>query len=296
MTTTVDALVDRYLADLEAELEGLPADRRRELLDEVGEHIAAARATLDAESEAAIRNVLERLGDPADIAAEARERFGVPAIPTRHATPWLEVIALVLLVIPFLGWVVGVVLVWLSRVWTTRDKLIGTLAGMSWVVAGLGGLSMSAGGSTAVGSGPLGPTETSLLEVVVFVVPFLLPIAAAIYLGIRLRARASTAPSSHERSGHDGPWLEVATLVALLIPFLGWVVGVVLLWLSHTWTTREKAIGTLLALGVGMLALLSLSSPVEWIRPLLAMVLTIPTVIYLGVRLRAHADTMPATG
>jgi hypothetical protein len=295
MTTTVDALVDRYLADLGAELEGLPADRRRELLDEVGEHIAAARATLDAESEAAIRNVLERLGDPADIAAEARERFGVPAMPTRHATPWLEVIALVLLVIPFLGWVVGVVLVWLSRVWTTRDKLIGTLAGMSWVVAGLGGLSMS-GGSRAVGSGPLGPTETSLLEVVVFVVPFLLPIAAAIYLGIRLRTHASTAPSSHERSGHDGPWLEVATLFALLIPVLGWVVGVVLLWLSHIWTTREKAIGTLLALGVGVLALLSLSSPVEWIRPLLAMVLTIPTVIYLGVRLRAHADTMPATG
>jgi hypothetical protein len=104
------------------------------------------------------------------------------------------VIALVLLVMPFLGWVVGVALVWLSRVWTTRDKLIGTTAGMSWVVAGLVGLSMSAGGSTAVGSGPLGPTETSLLEVVVFVVPFLLPIAAAIYLGIRLRAHASHAP------------------------------------------------------------------------------------------------------
>ena len=64
MTTTVDALVDRYLTDLEAELEGLPADRRREILDEVGEHIAAARATLDAESEAAIRNVLERLAIP----------------------------------------------------------------------------------------------------------------------------------------------------------------------------------------------------------------------------------------
>jgi hypothetical protein len=48
------------------------------------------------------------------------------------------VIALVLLVIPFLGWVVGVVLVWLSRLWTTRDKLIGTLGGMSWVLAGWG--------------------------------------------------------------------------------------------------------------------------------------------------------------
>jgi hypothetical protein len=101
---------------------------------------------------------------------------------------------------------------------------------------------------------------------------------------------------SHERSGHGTPWLEVATLVALLIPFLGWAVGVVLLWLSHTWTTREKRIGTLLALGVGVLALVALSNPVEWIRPLLAIVLTIPTVIYLGVRLRAHADAMPATG
>jgi HAAS len=204
MTTKIDTLVDRYLTDLEAELAGLPANRRREILDEVGEHIVAARAALDAESEAAIRNVLERLGDPADIAAEARDRFGVPAEPAKP-TPWLEVIALVLLVIPFLGWVLGVVLVWLSRLWTTRDKLIGTLGGLSWLVAGLGTLSMSARGSTAVGSGPLGPTETSLLEVVVFVVPFLLPIAAAIYLGFRLRAHAGTVPGSQERSGHSGP-------------------------------------------------------------------------------------------
>ena len=56
-------------------------------------------------------------------------------------------------------------------------------------------------------------TETSLLEVAVFVVPFLLPIAAAIYLGIRLRAHAGTAPRSDEGSGQDGPWLEVTTLL-----------------------------------------------------------------------------------
>jgi Protein of unknown function (DUF1700) len=192
MTTKVDTLVDRYLKDLETELRGLPGNRRREILDEVGEHITQARAALDAESEAAVRTVLERLGDPADIAAEARERFGLPAAPAKQATPWLEVIALVALVIPFLGWVVGVVLVWLSRLWTTRDKLIGTLGGLSWVVAGLGSLSMSARGSTAVGSGPLGPAETSLLEVVVFVVPFILPIAATIYLAFRLRAHTRT--------------------------------------------------------------------------------------------------------
>jgi HAAS len=177
MTTRVDSLVDRYLKDLETELRGLPGNRRREILDEVGEHITQARADLDAETEAAIRTVLERLGDPADIAAEARDRFGVQPEPARPATPWLEVI----------------------------------------------------------------------------------------------------------------------TLVVLLIPVLGWVVGAVLLWLSHNWTTREKRIGTLLALGVGALALAALSSPVEWIRPLLVMALTVPTVIYLGIRLRAHAGAMPAT-
>ena len=37
--------------------------------------------------------------------------------------------------IPFLGWVVGVVLLWISRLWTTRDKLIGTLGGLSMAEA-----------------------------------------------------------------------------------------------------------------------------------------------------------------
>ena len=73
-------------------------------------------------------------------------------------------------------------------------------------------------------------------------------------------------------------------------------VGVVLLWTSRLWPTREKRIGTLLALGVGALALAALSSPVEWIRPLLVMGLTLPTVIYLVIRLRAHTNAMPATG
>ena len=50
MTTEVDALILRYLQDLEAQLQILPAGRRRELLDEVGEHITAARADLDPET------------------------------------------------------------------------------------------------------------------------------------------------------------------------------------------------------------------------------------------------------
>jgi hypothetical protein len=183
MTTTADTLVDNYLRDLEAELRDLPAPRQREILDEVGEHITEARTAQDTQSEAAIRTLLERLGDPADIAAEARDRFGVKPEPTKGATPWLEVITLVALVVPFLGWAVGAVLVWLSQRWTTRDKLIGTIGGLSWIVAGLGTVMESHGPGAAI-------------ALLLIVLAFVLPYAAAIYLAIRLRTRTNTVPAT----------------------------------------------------------------------------------------------------
>jgi hypothetical protein len=189
MTTDADALVLRYLQDLESQLGDLPGNRRQELLDEVREHIAAARAVLHPETEAGLRSMLERLGDPADIAAEARDRFGVQARPARPATPWLEVAAIVLLVIPFLGWVLGAVLVWLSRLWTTRDKLVGTLGGLSWVLGGLGTVMAGAGGPVGQPGVEVGTTGPNPLELILVVAPFVLPVAAAIYLGLRLRRR-----------------------------------------------------------------------------------------------------------
>jgi len=52
-------------------------------------------------------------------------------MPARTQREWLEPLAIVLLLLGGLlggvGWLVGVVLLWLSDVWTTRDKLIGTL-------------------------------------------------------------------------------------------------------------------------------------------------------------------------
>jgi len=195
MTTEVDALIARYLQDLESQLGDLPANRRQELLDEVHAHIAAARADLDLETEADVRTMLERLGDPADIAAEARERSGVQARPARPTTPWLEIATVVLLVIPFLGWILGAVLVWLSRLWTTRDKLIGTVAGLSWLLGGLGTVMVSAGGPVGQPGVDVGTTGPNPLEVVLVVAPLVLPVAAAIYLGLRLRRRAG-APAT----------------------------------------------------------------------------------------------------
>src|SRR6187399_929914 len=117
MSTTPDKLVDRYLKHLEVELDDVPRDRRREIVDEIEGHIAEARAALEHETEADVRNILEGLGDPADIAEEARERFEVapPTAAQAFKPGWLEIAALILLliggiVIPFFGWVIGVVL------------------------------------------------------------------------------------------------------------------------------------------------------------------------------------------
>ena len=134
MSTTPDKLVERYLKHLDVELDDLPRDRRREIVDEIAGHIAEARAGLEHESEADVRNILEGLGDPADIAADARERFEVqPATSTTPYKPgWIEVGALVLLlvgglILPLVGWLIGVVLLWVSNAWNVRDKVIGTI-------------------------------------------------------------------------------------------------------------------------------------------------------------------------
>jgi uncharacterized membrane protein len=125
MNTTADRAVEKYLKRLDADLADVPRSRRREIVEEIAEHIAEARADLPAENEAETRTLLERLGDPADIAAEARQRFEVE--PVRPG--WMETATLVLLLVggfTFFGWFIGLALLCSSAVWTTRDKLIGT--------------------------------------------------------------------------------------------------------------------------------------------------------------------------
>jgi uncharacterized membrane protein len=58
---------------LEAEVRDLPRSRRQELLAEIHEHIDSALADAPAHGEAKVRNVLNRLGDPSDIAEEASD-------------------------------------------------------------------------------------------------------------------------------------------------------------------------------------------------------------------------------
>ncbi len=119
-----DQLVSDYLGRLDSALAGLPQARREEILDEITNHIAEERGRLHDESDADLRNLLDRVGDPAEVADAARDEVhGRPAPSPRRIGP-VEVLALVLT--PLI-WPAGVILLWLSPAWKLRDKLIGTL-------------------------------------------------------------------------------------------------------------------------------------------------------------------------
>jgi len=213
MSATSDKLVERYLKHLDVELDDLPRARRREIVDDISGHIAE-RAGLQAETEADVRNILEGLGDPAEIATDARERFEVSPHPqsARSEPGWVEIGALIMLlvgglVLPVIGWVIGVVLLWTSNAWNTRDKIIGTI----FVPGGLGlplflgtlALTGSGGGGCVqfgeVGSQPAmntctgqGTSTTDVLGIVALVALLLAPIVTTAYLAVRMR-RASAA-------------------------------------------------------------------------------------------------------
>ena len=125
-------LVTRYLARLDAAASGMPADRRRELIEEISTHIEEAMAAQPGPP-GGIATVLDQLGSPDEIvrAAEA----GQPgAVHSGAGSPLgaLEIIAILALliggvIVPVVGWLVGVVLLWMSPRWKAGDKLLATL-------------------------------------------------------------------------------------------------------------------------------------------------------------------------
>ena len=73
MNVTTDPLADDYLRRLDAAASALPADRREELVSEIRDHLQEALRQTPAGDKAAVRNVLERLGTPEEVAAAAAD-------------------------------------------------------------------------------------------------------------------------------------------------------------------------------------------------------------------------------
>lgn len=83
-----DVLVEEYLDQVRRAAAGIAAHRRSELIENIEEHIRSARSELDAENLESVREILERLGDPRDIASAEAVTFGTVLV----GAPRLEVV------------------------------------------------------------------------------------------------------------------------------------------------------------------------------------------------------------
>ena len=121
-----DQLVEGWLDAVARAASDLPADQRAELLADLREHIAVARADLEPETDNGVRTMLERLGDPATIAAEARQSGQAtpapvpPAPPTppgrsRYRPAWIIAAVLIVLVLCAAGCVAAGLAVFTTR-------------------------------------------------------------------------------------------------------------------------------------------------------------------------------------
>ncbi|MFC7331192.1 HAAS signaling domain-containing protein [Marinactinospora rubrisoli] len=125
MAETDPPLVRRYLQRLRRASSDLPAGTRNELLDNVQAHITETTAGAD---EAGVRTALDELGTPEDVAAAAR----VETRPRSSGDRFYDIATVFILfaggfVVPVLGWIVGVVMLWNGPRWTRAQKVIGTV-------------------------------------------------------------------------------------------------------------------------------------------------------------------------
>jgi hypothetical protein len=198
---TDDELVKAYLSQLRRAARSLPRARRRELMDQIAEHIADAQAAGEASGvgrSAELRNALERLGEPRDIVAAA----GGPVAVGRPGGLEIAAVAVLLLAgiaglvvgIPgiVVGWGTGVVLLWVSPAWRWPDKLLGTLVWPGGLATPLLILSAPASASGCTGGSGIATrcTGGSGLPAWLGIPVVIVIVAAPILVGIRLLLRA----------------------------------------------------------------------------------------------------------
>jgi uncharacterized membrane protein len=191
-TRTGDRLVTDYLRNVDLLLDHLPRARRQEILEGLAEHIADARAGLPAGRAEDVTTILARVGTPEQIAAVEAEGTGQPP---RHAGG-IEIVTMVallggILLLPAVSLFVGTAVMWFSKVWGRRDKLLVT------GVAAVGAAALAAGTTTVTTVDPVkaaeggGDTSIGLMVLLFSTSTVLLPIVAACILGRTVWSRRS---------------------------------------------------------------------------------------------------------
>jgi hypothetical protein len=219
---STDPRVAEYLDALNRALYGLPDSLRGEVYGEIRQHIDDELAQRPGD-DAAVPEVLERLGDPADIAREAGASPPLPMPPYRKSRIH-EISAVILIAIggflAGIGWLVGLVLLWTSDRFTKADKLIGTILVPGGFLTSLLFLGFGVAGPVSV--------ETCSSGSAAVVQAVRAPVARASKHGIS-HAHVSQAPVIHATqaasqtvcTGGHSVWYSIALIAFFLIAILG---------------------------------------------------------------------------
>ena len=122
--------------------------------------------------------------------------------PEPYRPRWIDVAAIVLLlvgglIVPLVGWLPGVVLLWRSNAWNVRDKVIGTVfvpggLGLVGFIILLAGATSDSNGSESAGRPDPG---VDALLMSLFLAIIVAPIITTAYLTYRLLRRPAAAMS-----------------------------------------------------------------------------------------------------
>jgi hypothetical protein len=290
-----DPFLRAYLDRLDRCAAVLPTDQRTELVEEISRHIADAMAIGQVRTEADMRTMLDRLGEPEEIVAAARADAGAtpgftpsppdigeaPVALGAPTTTWEgSTVALLTIgsIVPVVGWLAGVVMLWTSARWRPGEKVLGTLimplgpAAVLWFA--LIRVSTESCIETLTYDGAVattphvcthsGPSLSAWVGIPLMLFWLIAPIVVAVVLFKRAAARAAKEPpvpiTIEQLDAARWGGLEIAAVLLLsvgtfVVPIIAPIGGLALAWTSNAWTRTEKLVATALSLGAVFLGL-----------------------------------------
>jgi uncharacterized membrane protein len=138
--TPAGRLIEEYLQRLRRAAADLPTAAKAELVGDIETHLSETCGTDP--DEATVRQVLDELGSPEEITAAAATDSDAGQARRSGGELAYDVGAVLVLllggfVVPIVGWIAGVVMLWSGPRWRPRHKWIGTLLWPAAIAVGV---------------------------------------------------------------------------------------------------------------------------------------------------------------